>query len=541
MTCCFREQLIMKPTLDSVLQVSEKTSELFKKKDKMVEEALPALPKISSMATSLREMYSGGNGLNGGSVDFEDVASPQEVNFELLEFYDVYVESKRPDLIVKPFETSNHVNNSKASTMIVKYNLAKLKFNQLTSIQKYIFPNILFGNTDLLVSAPNGSGKTFAYIASIVQVVTCQVERQTGFSNRTPVALILVPTRELVQQIFNQMMLLTKDTGVRILYLYGGQVNIDKQIEKIKSGLDIIISTPGRFLQLVLAQELALHNLRYIVIDEIDKILFPHPEVNTERRIPLANRISTAADFNQETLEAIYKLFGKSSPQSSKLDKDFLINKELCRLFFFSATIDSQVREESEKYLHPNYVYMVMGNNIKAVNSKIKQVILPCKNYTEKKVELIKLLKSLCTKFSRIVIFVAERVLSDTLSDYLNQNGFTAASIHGNRVQELRERVVQAFRSGKLQLVVATFLMARGIDVEGLNCVINFDFPDCLSEYIHAIGRTGRAGKIGMAISFFNTTLKQDINLINELIKSLEDANQDVPHFLLEMQSNQAS
>ncbi|KAH9407672.1 hypothetical protein TYRP_012494 [Tyrophagus putrescentiae] len=114
MTCCFREQLIMKPTLDSVLQVSEKTSELFKKKDKMVEEALPALPKISSMATSLREMYSGGNGLNGGSVDFEDVASPQEVNFELLEFYDVYVESKRPDLIVKPFETSNHVNNSKS-------------------------------------------------------------------------------------------------------------------------------------------------------------------------------------------------------------------------------------------------------------------------------------------------------------------------------------------------------------------------------------------------------------------------------------------
>lgn len=465
--------------------------------------------------------------------DFEAVRLG--VNFDKLESYDVYVESQEPERIKEPIESFACIIDSPLNTIMLQHNLAKLGIDRLTAIQKFVLPNVLDGDCDLLVSAPTGSGKSLSYIISIVQGVATLRQNQSLPKGRSPIALIMVPTRELVLQIFYQILPMLQDTGVRALYLYGSK-DINEQVEKIKTGVDIVISTPGRLIHLVEMKALQLCNLMYFVVDECDKVLFPQLESNFNR-MPVGSKLAMVTDFNQTTIDWILKLFGKSTPELSPANPEVYINKQKLRNMFFSATIDGRIRGEAERFLSPNYVFMIMGDQAKAASTDIKQIVLPCKNYTEKKIELIKLLKNLYIKHDKIMIFVSERIMADTLCDYLNMNGFTTVSIHGNRLQEHREMIIGDFGDGKIPLLVCTYLLGRGINIDNLNCIINFDFPDTISEYIHSIGRTGRMGNIGLAISFFNTTLKQDLNLVKELVQVLRESNQTIPQFLFDIQS----
>lgn len=452
------------------------------------------------------------------------------VNFDKLESEEVYVESKNPTLIVKPYQSVAQMHESPTSTTLISKNLIELPCTRLSAIQKYVLANILDGTADVLVSAPTGCGKTFSYIAGICQIVVHLRRPPSLLPNRPPIALILAPTRELVLQIAQQISCLLQNTGVRSLYLYG-QINLQSQIQGVKEGVDIIVSTPGRLVHLIKEKILRLGELRYFIVDEFDHVLFPNAEGGHT-----TSYLVLASDFNQTTLKMMATLFGNSADQSKEKPSEYRLHVG-CRYFFFSAAIDGRIRLEAEKYLDPNYVLMIMGDTFKTVSADIQQLIVPVRNYTDKKIQLVKLLKKLYSAYERILVFVSERIMADTLADYLNANGFFAVSTHGQRTQQHREKVFGDFIAGKMRLLVSTRLLARGINVTDLNCIINFDFPENLSEYIHSIGRTGRLGAVGLAISFFNTTLKQDLALLPDLLAILRDSSQNVPQFLLDIQN----
>lgn len=493
------------------------------------------------------ETRSSSSSTDGQYYGVESIQQPfGGVNFDKFDTFTVTIESTCPKSVQLPFESAEQVRESPTSTICFKGNLRlHRQFTRLTAIQKYIFPNMLAGSADLFISSPPSSGKSFAYITGLSQIITCFRERTPLILKRPPIALILAPTRESVLSIFSQMAPLLVDTGVRALYLYGTK-DTEKQVKNLKQGVDIVISTPGRMHTLLVGEESALRlsNLRYLIMDDLDKILFPSVDTTNIGRMPVGSRLALATDFTQETVDSMLHLFGKSTPaspppaDSSPANSELTINKSTCRYFFFTSSIDARIRTEAAKYLSPNYTYLHLGDIINPINPSIRQVVLPVKNYTDKKIELIKHLKKLYLQYSRLLILVSERVMADSLSDYLNMNGFTSVSIHGNRSATHREMIIRDFSDNKIPLLVSTSLLARGIDLDAGGdasscCLINFDFPDTFGEYVHAIGRTGG---LGLAVSFFNVTLKQDLNLVDQLVQVLQESSQNVPKFLLDIQ-----
>ena len=350
--------------------------------------------------------------------------------------------------------------------------LADLGFKKPTPIQQESYSTIL-GGSDFVGIAQTGTGKTIAYLLPILQYLK--------FSNQPhPRVLILAPTRELVIQIVEQIELLTPYLSVRVLGVYGGSNNINSQKKALAEGLDIIVGTPRRLYDLALTGLLRLKSIKKLVIDEVDIML------DFGYKTQLKNIFEHLPTKRQNILFS-----ATMTTYVDELMGDFLINP-VKKTISISGTPLESISQES--YAAPNF-------------------------YT--KANLLNYLLEDKEEYSKVLIFVATKVNADRLAETLNFESEISV-IHAGKEQNHRTKSIEMFENGTSRILIATDVIARGIDIEKISTVISFDTPFYPENYIHRIGRTGRAKQQGKAILFYSeeeTALKDAIeSLMNYTI-----------------------
>ncbi|XP_061364856.1 DEAD-box ATP-dependent RNA helicase 20-like [Gastrolobium bilobum] len=356
---------------------------------------------------------------------------------------------------------------------------AKLGFVEPTPIQAQGWPMALKGR-DLIGIAETGSGKTLAYLLPALVHVKAQPRLAHG---EGPIVLILAPTRELAVQIQEQALKFGSQASIRSTCIYGGAPK-GPQIRDLKRGVEIVIATPGRLIDMLEAQHTDLQRVTYLVLDEADRML----------------------DMGFEP--QIRKIIGQIRPDRQTL--------------YWSATWPREVETLARQFLRNPYKVIIGSSELKA-NQSINQVVEIVTD-TEKYNRLIRLLKEEMDG-SRILIFMETKKGCDQVTRQLRMDGWPALSIHGDKNQAERDWVLAEFKSGRSPVMTATDVAARGLDVKDIKCVINYDFPSSLEDYIHRIGRTGRAGAKGTAYTFFTHA---NGKYARDLIKILQDAGQVV-------------
>jgi ATP-dependent RNA helicase RhlE len=346
--------------------------------------------------------------------------------------------------------------------------LANQNYNQPYPIQKEAIPAILNG-VDVLGIAPTGSGKTASYVLPILTNLHGNIESKNRFIN----ALVLVPTRELAVQVREVFQLfssaLPKD--VKSLAVYGG-VSINPQMKAL-FGVNILVATPGRLLELVESNAAHLSRIETLVLDEADKML--------------------NLGFKEE-MNRIFELLPKSRQN-----------------LLFSATLSEEVKKINQLLLKNPKVFKIEAEsyNIDLINQIAYSVP------EEKKGPLLRsLIKN--KKFKQVLVFTSSVYKADNVADKLRKNGVDASAIHSKKSQGARTDALTRFKSGKLKVLVTTDLLSRGIDIESLPCVINYELPRSPKDYVHRIGRTGRAENTGEAISFITDDDEHHFKIIQK-------------------------
>ncbi len=351
-----------------------------------------------------------------------------------------------------------------------------------TPIQEQAIPVALSGR-DLLGIAQTGTGKTAAFAIPVIQRLD---HPQTRGQRREIKALVLTPTRELAIQIDECFNDYSRYTDLRHTVIFGG-VNQNPQIEKLKKGVDILIATPGRLLDLIAQKYITLNQISHFILDEADRMLdmgFIH---DIKRLLPMLPK-------RRQTL-------------------------------FFSATMPPAITNLSKSILHnPVKVEVTpVSSTVDVIEQRLYFVEKPQKSDL-----LITILKEEQDK--SVLVFSRTKHGADKIARILNKRGIGCEAIHGNKTQVARQRALTNFKSGKTRVIIATDIAARGIDVANLEMVINYDLPDVAETYVHRIGRTGRAGKSGTALSFCSEEEKIMVKDIQKLTgKKL--TNFAIPHF----------
>jgi len=348
--------------------------------------------------------------------------------------------------------------------------LDDLGYQQPTSIQEKVFSVVMSGK-DVLGIAQTGTGKTFAYLLPTL--------RQWQFSkDRHPQIMIVVPTRELVVQVVREIEKLTKYMSVVTVGVYGG-ANINTQADIVENGLDIIVGTPGRIMDLVYRGVLRLKNIKKLIIDEVDEML------NLGFR-----------------------------PQLSSIF-DLLTNKR--QNLLFSATITDEVDALLNTFF--NDPVRIEAAPVGTPLENIHQFAYEVPNFNTK-VNLLDHLLADEEEMSKVMVFVSTKSFADQMYDKLSlKYGEKVGVIHSNKAQNNRFNTVKNFQSNEIRILIATDIIARGIDILEVTHVINFDVPDIAEHYIHRIGRTGRADKQGISLTFVTPKEKEFQEAIEELMK----------------------
>ncbi|WP_417291167.1 DEAD/DEAH box helicase [Corallibacter sp.] len=357
--------------------------------------------------------------------------------------------------------------------------LDDLGFVTPTPIQEQAFNKVASGK-DLVGIAQTGTGKTFAYMLPIL--------RHLKYSEQlNPRVLVLVPTRELVVQVVEEIEKLAKYINVRVLGVYGG-TNINTQKRAVAEGLDIIVATPGRLYDLALSRALQLKSIQKIVIDEVDVMLdlgFRHQLLNLFDILPERRQNIMFSATMTEDVDALIT--------------DFFIAPERVSIAVSGTPLEniSQV-----KYQVPNY-------------------------YT--KLNLATHLLEDKDTYNKVLIFVAFKKMADRLYDALNSTFYDEVCvIHSNKTQNYRLRSIEQFRAGENRILIATDVMARGLDIDNVSHVINFDTPNFPENYMHRIGRTGRAEREGHAL-IFSTDKEQDALKCIENLMQMQITEVSIP------------
>jgi ATP-dependent RNA helicase RhlE len=357
-----------------------------------------------------------------------------------------------------------------------------------TPIQTQAIPLILEGR-DILGSAQTGTGKTAAFAVPILQILSA--EREPGRPKRRNIkALVITPTRELAIQVSGSFSTYGKHTGLKNTVVYGG-VSQYKQTDKLRKGVDILVATPGRLLDLVNQNYINLSHIRILVLDEADRML--------------------DMGFIQDVRKIIEKV-----PAARQT-------------LFFSATMPAEIAKLSKSIL-TNPLKIEIAPRAKTVES-IKQAVYFVAGSNKKNL-LKHILKS--DNVSSALVFTRTKRGADSVTKFLNDSKIHADAIHGNKSQNARQRALNDFKLQRTRVLVATDIAARGIDIEKLSHVFNFDIPDFSETYIHRIGRTGRAGLSGTALSFCDAEEKYYLKEINKLIKTPITVIDDHPFKLSE-------
>ena len=341
-----------------------------------------------------------------------------------------------------------------------------------TPIQTKAIPLALEGQ-DVLGLAQTGTGKTLAFGLPLVSHLLDAPERPAA---RTAKSLILAPTRELVNQIADNLRMLTGKTKLRVTTVVGGQ-SINKQIHQLLKGTDILVATPGRLIDLMDRKAVDLRTVKHLVLDEADQML-DMGFIHALRRI--APKLGT--------------------PRQTML---------------FSATMPKPMEELSRAYL-TNPTKVQVSPPGKAAD-KITQSVHHLAGKAEKAAKLREILST--DPDALTLVFARTKHGAEKLMKGLVADGFNAASIHGNKSQGQRDRAIKAFREGEITVLVATDVAARGIDIPGVAYVINHDLPEVPDSYVHRIGRTARAGREGEAIAFCAPDEADLLRQIEKLMK----------------------
>ncbi|MEU4422763.1 DEAD/DEAH box helicase [Actinoplanes sp. NPDC024001] len=333
--------------------------------------------------------------------------------------------------------------------------LAKAGITHAFAIQEYALPIALRG-TDLIGQAPTGTGKTLGFGLPLLERITAPSEGADG----QPQALIVVPTRELGLQVARDLAAAGSTRGVRVLPIYGG-VAYEPQVEALKKGIEILVGTPGRLLDLAKQKQLKLGSIRALVLDEADRML------------------------DLGFLEDVEKILAMLPEQRQTM--------------LFSATMPDPIVALSRRFLH-NPVTIHAGHTTESGPSPLtKQVVY--RTHPMNKLEMVaRILQA--RERGLTMIFTRTKRAADRVAEDLDFRGFAVAAVHGDLGQGARERALRAFRTGKIDVLVATDVAARGLDVSGVTHVINYDCPEDPDTYTHRIGRTGRAGATGVAVTF---------------------------------------
>ncbi|KAG6687954.1 hypothetical protein I3842_11G100300 [Carya illinoinensis] len=361
-------------------------------------------------------------------------------------------------------------------------------FQSPSLIQSRAWPFLLDGR-DFIGIAATGSGKTLAFgVPAVMHVLSKRKGKMSA--GRRPLCLVLSPTRELAQQISDVLCDAGKPCDVKSVCLYGG-TSKQPQISSLKSGVDVVIGTPGRLKDLMEMGVCSLKEVSFVVLDEADRML--------------------DMGFEQE----VRRILGETCSAR--------------QMVMFSATWPLLVHQLAQEFMDPNPIKVVVGSEDLAANHDVLQIVevLDDRSRDQRLVALLE--KYHKSQKNRVLVFVLYKWEAKRVENMLQEANWKVVSIHGDKAQNERTKALSLFKKGSCPLMVATDVAARGLDIPDVEVVINYSFPLTTEDYVHRIGRTGRAGKKGVAHTFF---MQQNKGLAGELVNVLREAGQIVPDAL---------
>ncbi len=348
--------------------------------------------------------------------------------------------------------------------------LKQLHFDTPTKVQQQAIPLVLAGE-DVLAGAQTGTGKTAAFgLPMIDTFLGCH----TALEDKQVRGLVLVPTRELAKQVFDNLCAYAQNTELKVVVVYGG-VSMKLQTEQLKGGADILVATPGRLLDHLFNKHISLHQTQTFVLDEADRML-------DMGFMPDIQRILKRLPSERQTL-------------------------------FFSATFDQRIKNLAYRMLKAPQEIQISPQNSTA--ETVKQMVYPVDKH--RKSELLAFLIG-SRNWQQVLVFTKTKQGSDALAKELKLDGIKAASINGDKTQGARQKALEDFKSGAIRALIATDVAARGIDISQLEQVVNYDLPFKAEDYVHRIGRTGRAGQPGNAISLMSREEEGLLSAIERLL-----------------------
>ncbi|EXB54531.1 DEAD-box ATP-dependent RNA helicase 52B [Morus notabilis] len=443
------------------------------------QEIFEVCEKFDDLEVSEEDGNGGGGGGGGG------------INFDAYE--DIPVEANGTDI---PTAANTFVEICLGERL--SENIKRCKYVRPTPIQRHAIPIAVAGR-DLMACAQTGSGKTAAFCFPIISGII--KSRSPRFGGQTtgvcfPSALILTPTRELASQIHDEAKKFAYQTGVKIVVAYGG-ASISHQFRNLEKGVDILVATPGRLVDMIERGRISLRLIKYLTLDEADRML----------------------DMGFE-------------PQIRKIVERMDMPKPGVRqTMLFSATFPSEIQRLASDFLS-NYVFLAVGrvgSSTDLIAQKVDYVEDMDKRHYLMHILHDQKVNGTCGKHALTLVFVETKKRADALEYWLSVNGFPAIAIHGDKVQMERERALKSFKSGATPIMVATDVASRGLDIPNVAHVINFDLPRDIDDYVHRIGRTGRAGKSGIATAFFS---EKNLPLAKVLVELMNESNQEIPDWL---------
>lgn len=346
--------------------------------------------------------------------------------------------------------------------------LLQLGYHQPTAVQQQCIPLVLQGK-DVLAAAQTGTGKTAAFVLPLLQLLLNQANAVNFLQAR---ALILTPTRELAQQVFESVQSYGQSLMLKTAVFYGG-ASIRPQYDAAARGLDILVATPGRLLDHLHQGTVSLDELQYLVLDEADRML-------DMGFLPDIQRILKRLPASRQTL-------------------------------FFSATFSKSVKALATSLLNqPEHIEVARANS---AADKVDQLVYQVDS--QRKRELLSYLIG-SRQWTQVLVFCRTRDGAEKLSKQLRLDGIEAGAIHGDKSQGARLKALTDFKTHKLNVLVATDVAARGLDIEQLPVVVNYDLPQDAEDYVHRIGRTGRAGLCGLALTLLT---KDDLPMLRSIEK----------------------
>lgn len=350
--------------------------------------------------------------------------------------------------------------------------VSEKSYSTPTPIQQQAIPLVLEGR-DIMAGAQTGTGKTAGFTLPLLHRLMSQ--GKPGNNRRVIRALVLTPTRELAAQVSDSVETYGKYLPLKSTVIFGG-VKINPQIQKLRSGVDILVATPGRLLDHVSQNTVDLSKVEILVLDEADRML------------------------DMGFIRDIRKVLALLPKQKQTL--------------LFSATFSDEIKRLSNDLLHAPALIEVAQRN--TTSERVAQVVHPVDK--NRKRELLSFLIG-SNNWKQVLVFTRTKHLANRLSEQLMTDGITAAAIHGNKSQGARTRALADFKAGKIRVLVATDIAARGLDINQLPHVVNFELPNVPEDYVHRIGRTGRAGNEGEAMSLVCVDELKLLKDIERLIK----------------------